>query len=706
MPQWMVEGASHPGAVRNRVRANVPRRVAGGAASDDASEGRAAMEVSWIGLYRAVMSISGQQKRAFWILVDAGVAAAAFTAAAIPLLPLTPATQVALALLVGIIGGILSETAGLSVTRIHGYGRAMRRRQIGIGVGLAAIMALATLAVGVPAGAAGLTGLCGGALAAALGVASRTIAGRALTRLYAVGDNRRRTIIWGAGAAGRELLSVLRDQRVFDVVGFIDDDPLLHGATVDNLVVRPPNRLDGLVRQKGVSEVHLAMPGLGAVRRAQIVSRLRDLGVETLELAPLAHLLRREDMTRHLNAVSVTELLGRQSLESDLPGASDAYAGRVVLISGAGGSIGSELCRQVLTCGPSCVVLLEVSEYALYRIDRELRTLAKAIEREGGYRPKIVPVLGSVCDPRKMRDVIARENVRVVLHAAAYKHVPLVESNPIAGLSNNVVGTRVLARAAAEAGIERFVLVSSDKAVRPTGVMGATKRMAEMVVQDLAARAGRGEFPGAPIFTMVRFGNVLGSSGSVVPLFREQIAAGGPVTITDRGMKRYFMSIPEAAKLVLVSGSLASGGEVYVLEMGSPQRIEDLARGMIRRAGLTIRDKANPEGDIEIAWTGMRPGEKMEEELFYNVEEMIPTGHQKVLLAAESHPSQIALSRAMAELDVALGEGDARRACRIASELLGVPIAGAGPVAVPPAAPPGVAARRAPARPAVTGAAT
>ena len=671
------------------------------------------MEFSWIGLYRAVMSITGHQKRAFWIAVDAAIGGAAFLAAAGPLLPLTAPTEAALALLFGIVAGILSETAGLSVTRIHGYGRAVRRRQMWIGAALAALMALATLAVGVAPLAALVTGLAGGALAAALGVASRTITGQALTRLYAIGDNRRRTVIWGAGTAGRELLSVLRDHRVFDVVGFVDDDPTLHGTTVDNLVVRAPNRLDALVRQKAVTEAHLAMPGLSAVRRAQIVSRLRDLGVEALELAPLAHLLRREEMTSHLNTVSVTELLGRQSLEADLPGASDAYAGRVVMISGAGGSIGSELCRQVLTCGPSCVVLLEVSEYALYRIDRELRTLAEAIEREGGYRPRIVPVLGSVCDPRKMRDVIARENVRVVLHAAAYKHVPLVESNPIAGMSNNVVGTRVLARAAAEAGVERFVLVSSDKAVRPTGVMGATKRLAEMVVQDLAARAARGEFPGAPVFTMVRFGNVLGSSGSVVPLFREQIAAGGPVTITDRGMKRYFMSIPEAAKLVLVSGSLASGGEVYVLEMGSPQRIEDLARGMIRRAGLTVRDKANPDGDIEIAWTGMRPGEKMEEELFYDVDEMVPTGHEKVMLAAEGHPSQVELARAMAALDVALGAGDARAACRTASDLLGVAVRGAGtgpmpvpdaPAATERAAPRQASARRSRRRPAAGGA--
>ncbi len=659
------------------------------------------MMVSGIGLYRTVMAITGHQKRAFWILADSAAAGAAFLLVCAAL-PVAPPAQAALTLLVAAMGGLLSETGGLSVTRIHGYGRAIRRRQVAIGAAMAALMALAMMAVGVPGPSAALAGTAAAALGVGAGVAGRLAAARVLSRLYELGDKRRRTLIWGAGGAGRELCAALRDQRIFDVVGFVDDDPVLHGTTVDNLVVRAPSRLGAVVRAKGVTEAHLAMPGLGAVRRAQIVSRLRDLGVEALELAPLAHLLRREDMTSHLATVSVTELLGRQSLEGDLPGASDAYAGRVVMITGAGGSIGSELCRQVLTCGPSCVVLLEVSEYALYRIDRELRTLAEAIAREGGYHPRIVPVLGSVCDPRKMRDVIAREGVRVVLHAAAYKHVPLVESNPIAGLSNNVVGTRVVAEAAAAAGVERFVLVSSDKAVRPTGVMGATKRLAEMVVQDLAARAGRGAFPGTPVFSMVRFGNVLGSSGSVVPLFREQIAAGGPVTITHREMKRYFMSIPEAAKLVLVSGALASGGEVYVLEMGAPQRIEDLARGMIRRAGLTVRDRAHPEGDIEIDWTGMRPGEKMEEELFYDLDEMVPTPHQKVMLAAETHPSQIALARGMAALDRALAEGDAAAACRIAGGLLGVPIApGAAPaLALVPRTP------ATPAEPAARGAAT
>ena len=304
------------------------------------------------------------------------------------------------------------------------------------------------------------------------------------------------------------------------------------------------------------------------------------------------------------------------TLEADC----DSYAGRAVLISGAGGSIGSELCRQVLACRPAKLVLYELSELALYSVHQELEQLAE------GTGVDVVPVLGSVTDPRQVRKVLTDHAVQVVLHAAAYKHVPLVEANPLAGLANNVFGTQTLAREAAVLGVERFILISSDKAVRPTNVMGASKRLAELVVQDLATRYGD------TIFAMVRFGNVLGSSGSVVPLFQDQISRGGPVTVTDIRVKRYFMTISEAVQLVLKAGSEARGGEVFVLDMGEPVPIMQLARQVIQRAGYTVRDAENPDGDIEIEVIGLRPGEKLEEELTLS-QDLIGTRHHKIFCA-------------------------------------------------------------------------
>ena len=363
-------------------------------------------------------------------------------------------------------------------------------------------------------------------------------------------------------------------------------------------------------------------------------------------------------LTGRPTPVAAQDFLGRAACDVSLEDACEAYAGRTVLISGAGGSIGSELCRQVLACRPARLVLFEHCELALYTVHLELEQLTK----DTGVA--LVPVLGSVTDQRQVRRVLSEQNVQVVLHGAAYKHVPMVEANPLPGLTNNVLGTRILARAAAETKAERFILVSSDKAVRPTNVMGASKRMAELVVQDMASRqTGAG---GGTIFSMVRFGNVLGSSGSVVPLFQEQVSRGGPVTVTDARVKRFFMTIREAVQLVLQAGSEAKGGEVFVLDMGPPVPILQLARQVIESAGYTLRDSDNPEGDIGIEMIGLRPGEKLEEELTLSPD-LIATRHQKIFCARESALSEIEIAGMLRGLNQALAAGDEAGARAIAA---------------------------------------
>jgi FlaA1/EpsC-like NDP-sugar epimerase len=330
-------------------------------------------------------------------------------------------------------------------------------------------------------------------------------------------------------------------------------------------------------------------------------------------------------------------------VENGMPWGAETYNGRTVLVSGAGGSVGSALCHQLLPSRPACIVLYEVSEIALYTIERKLAELAE------GTGTRIVAVLGSVMDSRLARTVMIEHKVDIVFHTAAYKHVPLVEANPIAGLANNVLGTRTLGDAANEAGVRKFVLISTDKAVRPTNVMGASKRLAELVVQDLAKRSK------STVFSMVRFGNVLGSSGSVIPLFREQIAKGGPITLTHEDVTRYFMTIAEAARLVLLAGSFSDGdgGDVFVLDMGEPVKIRDLARQMIEAAGLSVQNTANPGGDIEIVVTGLRPGEKLHEELLIG-EGLLTTPHSKILRAQEQSLTELEMATALRALRTAV----------------------------------------------------
>jgi len=461
--------------------------------------------------------------------------------------------------------------------------------------------------------------------------------------IYRHGKDRVRVLIYGAGRTGQQLVAALRHDDSVNPIAFVDDNPTLQSLMVSGLRVHGPSSLKKLVLEKDIDRVVLAMPSISQPALARIAHKLRHIGCEVHALPSFAAMVGQSEMRRQVTPVSLHDLLGRNMLERELPGVSHVYSGRRILVSGAGGSIGSELCRQLIACKPACVVLVDHSELALYNIDKELRDIGDGMQ--------IVPILGSVLDAQLMRDVLVEHDIEVVLHAAAYKHLPLVEQNVLIGLRNNVLGTKILADAARAAGVDRFILVSTDKAVRPTNVMGASKRLAELAVQDLAART-----PGTR-FSMVRFGNVLGSSGSVIPLFDEQISRGGPVTLTDPMVTRYFMTISEAARLVLLAGSFARGGDVFVLDMGKPVPIHKLARQMIEGAGFTVRDKENPKGDIEIKVTGLRPGEKLHEELLIS-SDMLTTPHTKILRAQESFLSEFEMATALKDLRQAIDNYD------------------------------------------------
>lgn len=484
-----------------------------------------------------------------------------------------------------------------------------------------------------------------------LTAASRFALLRILLQLYRDGRSATRVLIYGAGTTGAQLVLALRAHASIQPLAFVDDNSVLHGLTVAGLRVHPPQKLATLIRDLEIDRVILAMPSLNSPRQAQIARRIADLGVDVQSVPSFSQLIGEEEIVAQLAPVLPTTLLGRKHLGGQLDGGCAAYEGRSVLITGAGGSIGSELCRQVLNCRPSRLVLMELSEYALYSIDSELRALAGKLDCE------IVPVLGTVTDRRHVRHVLELHRVDVVLHAAAYKHVPMVEANPLAGIANNVLGTNTLAREAFDYGVQRFILVSSDKAVRPIGVMGATKRLAEMIIADLARESTH------TVFATVRFGNVLGSSGSVIPRFREQILRGGPVTLTDPEITRYFMTSQEATRLVLWAGTMARGGEIFVLDMGKPVRIADLARQVIEASGYSMRDAAHPDGDIEVVVTGLRPGEKLHEELSISGE-LRETGHQKLFCSVEENLSNFELQRALQALRKAVALGDGARAAR------------------------------------------
>ena len=467
----------------------------------------------------------------------------------------------------------------------------------------------------------------------------------ALHFLETFGAQKTPVAIYGAGAAGIQLASALRQSAELSPKVFVDDNPALWGLIVSGLHVQSPDKLKSFVDRGKIERVLLAMPSISRGRQEAILSRLAELSCEVQVLPSYVDLITGKEALNNLRTVTPDELLGRNKVDLDIPDVAKAYAGRVVMVTGAGGSIGSELCRQLIGTSPAHIVLFERSELALYEIDRALRPLSEAV----GIR--VTTRLGSVVDARRVAEVMAETGTEIVLHAAAYKHVPLVEENELEGAQNNVLGTQVVAEVALAQGCERFILISTDKAVRPTNIMGATKRLAELVVQDLQTRSDKTKF------SMVRFGNVLGSSGSVLPLFEQQIRRGGPVTVTHPDVTRFFMTIPEAARLVLLAGAYARGGDVFVLDMGEPMKILDIARRMIELSGRKVRE--NGRGDIEIKITGLRPGEKLYEELLIDDDSLGETPHEKILRAEEAMLSQIEIIAIIRELGNALECGDA-----------------------------------------------
>jgi Predicted nucleoside-diphosphate sugar epimerases len=459
-------------------------------------------------------------------------------------------------------------------------------------------------------------------------------------------------VIYGAGAAGAQLAGALRLHGTNTVVGFIDEKESLQGRDVAGIRVYPPQALEGLIEEFGVQEVLLSLPSASATRRKEILAELSKHPVKIRALPAIDDLVAGKYLVSQLREIDIDDLLGRSSVPADPALLRQMLEHKIILVSGAGGSIGSELTRLIVKWRPAKLILLEANEFALYQIDRALAATASV---------PIIPVLGSVADEMLVRRTLGEHGVQVVFHAAAHKHVPLVEINALEGVRNNVFGTEVIARAAYEMGVEHFVLISTDKAVRPTNVMGATKRWAELIVSHYGAKAL--EASGAR-FCIVRFGNVLGSNGSVVPLFKEQIANGGPVTLTDERMTRYFMSIHEAAELIVQAGALSRGRDVFLLDMGEPIQIRELAENMIRLAGLTVRSDSNPEGDIAISVVGRRPGEKLYEELFYDPASAQRTEHPKVLRGTGGDRSRGEVEEILAKLSEALGrqdEGDMRR---------------------------------------------
>ncbi|GAB6040558.1 polysaccharide biosynthesis protein [Endothiovibrio diazotrophicus] len=453
--------------------------------------------------------------------------------------------------------------------------------------------------------------------------------------------------IYGAGHSGRQLATALANEKVYKVAAFIDDNPALHGSSINGIRIYHPAELKSLIGEWRIQQVLLAMPSISRGARRSIVDRLEPLPVLVRTIPGVGELMSGEVSVEQLRDVDIEDLLGRDTVAADsgLPGA--FISGKSVMVSGAGGSIGAELCRQIVRLGPARLVLMEISEFALYQVERELLQLIGG----DGLDVEIVPLLGTVVDQRRMEEVMRVFEVSTVYHAAAYKHVPLVEHNVIEGVRNNIFGTLSAAQAAKAAGVELFVLISTDKAVRPTNVMGCTKRFAELILQGLSEESS------GMRLCMVRFGNVLGSSGSVVPLFRNQIRRGGPVTVTHPEIVRYFMTIAEAVELVLQAGSMSQGGEVFLLDMGEPVKILDLARRMIHLMGFEVLDESNPGGDIAIQFTGLRPGEKLYEELLIG-DNVAGTAHPRIMRGLEAMIPNKELNRRIETLRAICERGD------------------------------------------------
>jgi len=459
-------------------------------------------------------------------------------------------------------------------------------------------------------------------------------------------SDKKQVLVYGAGDAGVQLVSALEHSSEYNPVGFVDDAQALQGNHIRGLDVYSIDAIEGVISKLKVDEVLIAMPSASRTKRLAIINQLEPYPVLVRMLPGVAELAEGKVSIGDLREVSIKDLLGRESVEANKALLGKNITDKTVVVTGAGGSIGSELCRQIVFLKPKVLILYEMSELALYTIEKELSNI-------GMHSLDIYPILGSVNNKTRLANVFKRFGVDTIYHAAAYKHVPMVEFNNTEGVDNNIFGTLNCAQVAIESGVETFVLISTDKAVRPTNTMGATKRSAELVLQALAAKQS------ATKFTMVRFGNVLGSSGSVIPLFKQQIKAGGPVTVTDENMIRYFMTIPEAVELVIQAGAMGLGGDVFVLDMGKPVRIDDLARKMIHLSGLEVKDESHPDGDIEIKYTGLRPGEKLYEELLIgdNVSEtdnpLIMRAQEELLTWDELSPILDELQNAIIKCDQA-----------------------------------------------------
>jgi UDP-N-acetylglucosamine 4,6-dehydratase len=440
--------------------------------------------------------------------------------------------------------------------------------------------------------------------------------------------DKKHVVIYGAGSAGVQLAAALDHGREFKPVAFIDDDHLLHRRKVNGLRIYPISSFSYLIERHKIEYVLLAIPSATRSKKSEIIRMLEPYAVHVMSMPGLSDIAQGKVKVDALQEVDIADLLGRDSVPPDDSLLSANISGKVVMVTGAGGSIGSELCRQILQLQPKALILFELSEFALYAIEKELHQLNAKTSPEDEV--EIISILGSVTNAVRVEKVCHSFKVQTIYHAAAYKHVPMVEKNPGEAVCNNIFGTLHTANAAINADVETFVLVSTDKAVRPTNTMGATKRFAELILQALSLDAAHHNTR----FTMVRFGNVLDSSGSVVPLFREQIAQGGPVTVTDERVIRYFMTIPEAAQLVIQAGAMGQGGDVFVLDMGDPIRILDLAKRMIHLSGLEIKDELHPDGEIEVSFIGLRPGEKLYEELLLG-DNVSGTSHKRIMRAEE-----------------------------------------------------------------------
>ena len=460
-------------------------------------------------------------------------------------------------------------------------------------------------------------------------------------------SKRKNVVIYGAGSAGRQLSTALMQSNEYSPVAFLDDESEIHGHSINGLEIVSSSNLNRLINEKNVAEILLAIPSISRVRRNEIISFLESYPVLVRSLPGVAELAQGKVKVTDLHGISIEDLLGRDAVPVKEELLSFNILDKVVMVTGAGGSIGSELCRQILLLKPKILILYELNEFALYTIDKELLDLSV-------MNVEVFPILGSVNNVKRLSRVFKKFGVQTIYHAAAYKHVPMVEFNNSEGVSNNIFGTLNIAKTAIDEGVKTFVLISTDKAVRPTNTMGTTKRFAEMILQALSKEQNKTRF------SMVRFGNVLDSSGSVIPLFKKQIKDGGPVTVTDKDIIRYFMTIPEAVELVIQAGAMGQGGDVFVLDMGEPIRIADLAKKMIHLSGLQVKDSTNPDGDIEIEYIGLRSGEKLYEELLIG-DNVLETDNPMIMRAQEDTLAWNDLKLLLDKLEKAINSDDQKK---------------------------------------------